>query len=81
VHIDEELLGSISTMTGGRYFRATNEQALDSIYHQIDQLEKTTVDVTRYVNYSPRYLPFVLLAIASLLVEWLLLSSRFGRIP
>ena len=81
VHIDEELLGSISDMTGGRYFRATNEEALDSIYHQIDQLEKSTVDVTRYVNYTPRYLPFVLLAIASLLVEWLLLSSRFGRIP
>jgi Ca-activated chloride channel homolog len=81
VHIDEELLTRIATLTGGQYFRATNSEALDSIYHQIDRLEKSTVDVTRYVNYTPRYLPFVLVAAASLLLEWVILSSRFGRIP
>jgi Ca-activated chloride channel family protein len=81
VHIDEELLGQIATMTGGHYFRATNAQALDSIYHQIDTLEKSTVDVTRYVNYTPRFLSFVIAATLSLMLELLLLSSRFGRIP
>ena len=81
VHIDEELLGEIATMTGGKYFRATNSEALDSIYSQIDRLEKSTVDVTRYVNYTPRYLPFVALAMLALVLEWMLLSSRFGRIP
>lgn len=81
VHIDEALLTQIAKLTGGQYFRATNSQALDSIYHHIDKLEKSTVDVTRYVNYTPRYLPFVILATLALLLEWLLLSSRFGRIP
>jgi Ca-activated chloride channel family protein len=81
VHIDEDLLTHIATLTGGHYFRATNSQALDSIYHQIDRLEKSTVDVTRYVNYTPRYLPFLAVAILALVFEWMLLSSRFGRIP
>ena len=81
VHIDEELLTDIADLTGGRYFRATHEAALDSIYHQIDQLEKSTVDVTRYVNYTPRYLPFLLAAMLCIMCEWALLSSRYGRIP
>ncbi len=81
VHIDEKLLGEIATLSGGKYFRATHSEALDSIYHQIDQLEKSTVDVTRYVNYTSRYLPFVVVGCIALLLEWLLLASRFGRIP
>ena len=47
----------IAQLTGARYFRATNEAALDSIYHQIDELEKSTVEVRRYrsrSNTSPR---------------------------
>jgi Ca-activated chloride channel family protein len=81
VHIDEELLGEVADLSGGRYFRATNSEALDSIYHQIDKLEKSTVDVTRYVNYTPRYLPFIAIVIVALMLEWMILSSRFGRIP
>jgi Ca-activated chloride channel family protein len=81
VHIDEELLTEIADITGGQYFRATNEAALDSIYQRIDELEKTTVEVRRYTNYVPHYLPFVLLAIGALLTEWLMRASRWGRVP
>lgn len=81
VHIDEELLTSIAATTDGRYFRATNEASLDSIYDQIDRLEKTTVEVSRYVNYTPRHLPFLLLSALALLAEWALLASRWGRLP
>ena len=81
VHIDEELLRSIADITGGRYFRATNEEALDSIYRQIDQLEKTEVEVRRYTNYTPHHLPFVLMAAVLLLAEWGLRASRWGRAP
>ncbi len=81
VHIDEELLGEIARITNGQYFRATNEAALDSIYGRINDLEKTTVKVRRYTDYTPRYLPFVLLAAAFLALEWILLGSRWGRIP
>lgn len=81
VHIDEELLREIANLTNGRYFRATNEAALDSIYRQIDELEKTTVEVRRYVEYTPRHLPFVILGVLFLAAEWLLLASRWGRVP
>lgn len=81
VHIDEELLESIAETTSGQYFRATDAEALDSIYQQIDQLERSTVDVRRFVNYTPRYLPFLLWAAGLLLLEWGLRSSRWGRVP
>lgn len=81
VHIDEPLLTRMAQLSGGRYFRATNEQALDSIYRQIDRLEKSDVQVQRHVNYTPRYLPFILLGAAALLAEWALRASRFGRLP
>ncbi|HLU25002.1 MAG TPA: VWA domain-containing protein [Longimicrobiales bacterium] len=81
VHIDEELLTEVAKLTGGRYYRATNEAALDSIYHEIDQLEKSTVEVRRYVQYTSRYLPFLVLAALLLVGEWILRASRWGRVP
>ncbi|MGD8278323.1 MAG: VWA domain-containing protein [Gemmatimonadota bacterium] len=81
VHIDEDLLREIASTTGGRYFRATNEEALDSIYSQIDRLEKTTVQVRRYVDYTPRYMPFLVLAMITLMAEWAVRASRWGRVP
>lgn len=81
VHIDDELLTRIADLSGGRYFRATTPQALDSVYHQIDRLEKSTVRVNRYVEYTPHYLPFILVAAALLCLEWLLRGSRLGRVP
>ncbi len=81
VSIDDELLTEIAETSGGRYFRATNPEALDSVYTQIDQLERSSVEVSRYVSYTPRYLPFLLLAALLLLGEWALRASRFGRVP
>ncbi|MGH7483735.1 MAG: VWA domain-containing protein, partial [Longimicrobiales bacterium] len=81
VHIDEELLTEIAQITGGRYFRATNEAALDSIYRRIDELETTPIDIRRYVDYTPHSLPFILLALCGLMGEWFLRASRWGRLP
>jgi Ca-activated chloride channel homolog len=81
VHIDDELLGQIAQHTGGRYFRATTPQALDSVYHQIDRLEKSKVNVRRYTEYTPQVLPLVLLSSFLLLLEWALRASRWGRVP
>ncbi|HEU5208755.1 MAG TPA: VWA domain-containing protein [Longimicrobiales bacterium] len=81
VSIDDELLTEIADMSGGRYFRATNPEALDSVYQQIDELEKSEVEVSRYMSYTPYYLPFVLLAGMLLMGEWGLRASRFGRLP
>ena len=81
VHIDEDLLREIAATSGGQYFRATNEEALDSIYGRIDQLERTDVEVRRYVNYTPHYLPLIAFAMLALITEWSLRASRFGRVP
>lgn len=81
VHIDEELLTEMARVTGGQYFRATNEAGLDSIYDRIDQLERSEIRSRRYIDYTPRYLPFILVAAALLLLEWGLRASRWGRIP
>jgi Ca-activated chloride channel homolog len=81
VHIDEALLTQIAELTGGKYFRAQTREALANIYAQIDQLEKTDVNVRRYMDYTPWHLPFVLFATVCLLLEWLLRASRWGRVP
>jgi len=81
VHIDDELLTRIADLTGGRYFRATTPQALDSVYHEIDRLEKSTVRVNRYTEYTPHYLPLLLLASLFVVLEWMLRGSRLGRVP
>ena len=81
VHIDETLLTQIADLSGGQYFRAQTREALEQIFREIDALEKSTVKVRRYVDYTPRHLPLVLVAIALLLAEWLFRSSRFGRVP
>lgn len=81
VHIDDALLTRIANSTGGKYFRATNAQALDSVYHEIDRLEKSKVNVRRYTEYTPYHLPLVLLASVLLIVEWFIRGSRWGRVP
>jgi Ca-activated chloride channel homolog len=81
VRIDEELLRDVAATTGGIYYRATDGAALDSIYRSIDALERSSVEVRRYVEYTPRYLPFLLLGSLVLALEWSLRASRWGRIP
>jgi Ca-activated chloride channel homolog len=81
VSVDEPLLRDIAASTGGQFFRATNEAALDSIYRRIDELETSTVQVSRYVDYTPHHLPLLALALMALAAEWLLRASRWGRLP
>ncbi|MEI8365398.1 MAG: VWA domain-containing protein [Parachlamydiaceae bacterium] len=55
VPIDEKLLKEIALMTGGRYFQATDKQALESIYGKINQLEKTEANESVYLMREPLY--------------------------
>lgn len=75
VNIDEELLETIAEKTGGQYFRATSSEKLRRIYEQIDQMEKTEINVSAFKRYDEEYLPFALLAAGLLGVE---LISRYG---
>ncbi len=80
VKIDEALLTEIATNTGGRYFRAKDAQALQSIYEQIDALERSIVEARAYIRYTERFRWPLLLGLAALLGE-LALRARRGVLP
>ena len=77
VEIDEKLLEEIANVTGGQYFRATNNQKLAEIYKEINKLEKTEIEEKKYYNYDEKYRPLVLLAGILLLIEIILKHTIF----
>jgi len=77
VNIDEVLLKEIADATGGKYFRATNNQKLKEIYVEINKLEKTDVEEFKFYNYEEKYRILVLLAGLFLLIEALLRFTIF----
>ena len=66
---DETTLRNIAQMTGGEYFRATDNNSLRAIYQQIDQLEKTKIRVREYSKRTEHFMPFLLAAFVCLLLE------------
>ena len=81
VEIDEQTLQQIAEMTGGEYFRATDKSALAEVYDRINQLEKSEVEVTEFTTYTERFLPYLLAALAALLLEFLIGQLWLRRIP
>jgi Ca-activated chloride channel homolog len=77
VEIDEVLLKEIAQVTGGKYFRATNNKKLEEIYSEINKLEKTEVEEFKYSNYDEKFRPLVLFVMALLLLEFLLRNTIF----
>ena len=77
VEIDEGLLKEIANVTGGKYFRATDNKKLAEIYSEINKLEKTDVEELKFYNYDEKYRPLALLAGLLLLIEFLLRSTIF----
>jgi Ca-activated chloride channel homolog len=88
VDIDEGTLQKIADATGGKYFRATNTESLASIYHEIDQLEKTKVESRHFTDYRELAVqsshvkgwnvpPIVLLALGFLSARVILSSTVF----
>ncbi len=79
VDIDEALLTRMAESTnGGHYYRATDENTLKEIFSQIDQSEKTRIEVTQYKQTKDEYKPFLLIALMALGLE-LLLRMEFLR--
>ncbi len=81
VEIDEKTLTAMAEMTGGRYFRATDKAKLKAIYDEINQLEKSKIEVTEHISYHELFLGWVLGALGLLLVEFLLSNLVLKRIP
>jgi Ca-activated chloride channel homolog len=77
--IDEEALKTIAKETGGRFFQAQNRQELESVYEEIDRMEKTEVKTEVFTHYNERFDLFAAAAIALLALEALLSATRLGR--
>ncbi|PID55983.1 aerotolerance regulator BatA [candidate division KSB3 bacterium] len=79
--LDESTLRKVAEMTDGKYFRATDEKSLASIYEEIEQLEKSKIDVKQYKDYVELFPYLVYAALGLLCVEILLNTTRFRRVP
>ena len=77
VEIDEPLLKSIADVTGGQYFRATDNEKLAQIYSVINKLEKTEIEEFKYTNYDEKYRPFIIVAIILIVLEFILRNTFF----
>lgn len=81
VEIDTKTLSDIAAATEGDFYRATNTTELHRIYKEIDRLEKSKLNVTRFSKRYDAYQPFALAAAMLLLLEVLLRITVFRRIP
>ena len=81
VEIDNETLRGIANATDGDFYRATNAKELHQIYKEIDQLEKSKLNVKQFSKKYDVYQPFALVAVLALLLELLLRITIFRRIP
>ncbi len=81
VEIDEDLLREIARMTKGKYYRATAASALEQVYAEIDQLEKTEIEITTIKRYSEAFQPFALFALLAVGLEMLLRFTLLRSYP
>lgn len=79
--LDEELLTNIANSTGGQFFRANDKEGLQQVYRKIDALEKSKMEIRFSTRSDERFLPFLLVAIALIVVEWLLRFTIFRKFP
>lgn len=81
VSIDEKLLKEMAAETGGKYFRAKDNEGLAGIYAEIDQLEKSKVEISTRVRRTEKFFPFVLAALALIFLEIVLRFTVFRKFP
>ncbi len=81
VAIDEDLLTEISELTGGKYYRATDEAGLERIYEEINTLEKTEIEVTQFNSYSEEFRKFLIVGLILLILELILKNSFLRTVP
>lgn len=79
--VNDDLLGRMASETGGKYFRATKEDALVGVFREIDGLEKTKVEVNKYTKYTEKFPPWLLAGLALYLLSILLGQTVLRRAP
>lgn len=81
IPVDENLLNQMAEMTGGKYFWADSQTKLQEIYEEIDQLERTRIDVTEYTRKRDEFLPLAFIALMLLIIEMLLRNTWLKTNP
>ncbi|MEM7585973.1 MAG: VWA domain-containing protein [Acidobacteriota bacterium] len=76
VEVDEELLKAIAERTNGQFFQAIDPESLRNIFAEIDELEKTPLEIKRYIRYKEAFQPLVQAALVLLLLP--LALALFG---
>jgi len=81
VEIDEKVLGEVSKITDGKYFRATNNKKLEEIYKVIDTLEKTRIEVTSYRKAKELFYGWLGAGLLFILFELLFSKLYLKKLP
>ncbi|MEJ2635056.1 MAG: VWA domain-containing protein [Calditrichia bacterium] len=81
VEIDENLLQRVAAQTGGKYFRATDTEKLRQIYQEINEMEKTKIQVKEFTKYKELYVNYAGAGLLLLLLELLLANTWLRKLP
>ena len=81
VDIDEATLQEIAELTEGRYFRATDNESLAAIYQEIDELERTEIEVENFIQYAERFPVVLAFGLLLLLMEVGLAQTVLRKLP
>jgi len=81
VQIDEKTLKAIAKITKGSYYRATDKESLDKIFQEIDQLEKTKIEIKQFSRFKELFSTYLFMALGLIVVEVVLTNTKFRKIP
>lgn len=79
--VNDELLGKMASDTGGKYYRATDNNSLQKVFADIDRLEKTKIETNQYTRYAELFPPWVNWAVGLAIAALFLGQTIFRRIP
>ncbi len=81
VNIDEKTLKEVARLTNGSYYRATDHESLQQIFDEIDELEKTKIEVKQFTRYQELFASFLFLALGLVVVEVVVVNTKLRKIP
>ncbi len=81
VDLDENTMTKIAEETGGKYFRATDNESLRNVYKEIDKMEKSIISEKSFSNKAEHFLPFAIAAALFLLLEFVIRKTVIRSIP
>ena len=79
IPIDVDMLTEVAQTTGGRFFRARDNDELEEVFKEIDKLERTEIELTEYTRYTEQFQWFAAAGLGLLMLERLLAAGRLGR--